>query len=403
MATFPLRLVMLLYCLSGIPFGVVNETLPALLRFQGRSLNEIGLLGLMQLPWSLKFVYGPLVDRSGNVRRWLVGASLALACGYLALGSLPVQATSRIVFGLALFVASAASILDVTLDGLFVRLLARSQLAPARVHAVNGMRLAAYKGSLALGGGVTIYLGTQYGFGWAFLLLAVFTCLLGVGTPVKKFGDVRAPTKSFKVWRRELAPWFQKPGAKAAFGLIFSYKLSIASLLAIEKAYWIDRGLGGGTIGFASGGVGLVGTVLGALVGSRIASTRGERWALMAGLGVQLAPPLAYLGIEALALPSSWLLASALVSSLALGIATAILLGFITRICDVSHAATQFSALTATYALTRSLGSFLGGFCAERFGYVTFFVLCLVLLLPGAFCLAPGARRLPGSEEVPAA
>ena len=57
---------------SGFPFGLVNEAVPIYLRTTGASLVDIGHLAKLSLPWSLKWLWAPLIDRHGSRRGWIV-------------------------------------------------------------------------------------------------------------------------------------------------------------------------------------------------------------------------------------------------------------------------------------------------------------------------------------------
>ena len=63
-----LAFLLALYFVQGLPFGFQAKALPIYLREQGVGLTEIGLLGALALPWMLKALWAPLVDRYGSTR-----------------------------------------------------------------------------------------------------------------------------------------------------------------------------------------------------------------------------------------------------------------------------------------------------------------------------------------------
>src|SRR4030095_7616501 len=71
--------VALLYFAEGLPFGIVKDVVPVYLKVSGVSLTDIGLASLLGLPWTLKVVWSPLVDRFGERRTWITGCLIALA------------------------------------------------------------------------------------------------------------------------------------------------------------------------------------------------------------------------------------------------------------------------------------------------------------------------------------
>src|SRR6185295_18311096 len=72
----------LLYAAQGVPFGIATDYLPVVLREAHHQMGRINLLGWLQLPWQVKFLWahaadGPLGRRHG--RALLLALQLALA------------------------------------------------------------------------------------------------------------------------------------------------------------------------------------------------------------------------------------------------------------------------------------------------------------------------------------
>ena len=75
--------VTLLYFAEGFPFGILNDALPVFFRVHGVRLADIGLLSLVGLPWTLKFLWAPALDQWGQRRTWVVGCQALLAIGMI--------------------------------------------------------------------------------------------------------------------------------------------------------------------------------------------------------------------------------------------------------------------------------------------------------------------------------
>src|SRR5687768_16952525 len=66
---------------SGLPFGVVQDLVPVWLRVQGMDLAALGALTLVGLPWTLKPLWAPFVDRHFGFRAWMIGGLVGvIAC-----------------------------------------------------------------------------------------------------------------------------------------------------------------------------------------------------------------------------------------------------------------------------------------------------------------------------------
>ena len=76
-----------LYITQGLPMGLAFMALPAMLRSLGYSTEAIGMVGVVILPWALKFLWAPLVDRAqggrlGRRQSWIVPAQIIVVLLY---------------------------------------------------------------------------------------------------------------------------------------------------------------------------------------------------------------------------------------------------------------------------------------------------------------------------------
>src|SRR5512135_327437 len=167
--------VFVLYFAEGVPFGFVYTTLAYYLRSLGVPLEQIGILSLLGLAWSLKVLWSPLADRFGTRAAWLVPAQVLvilsmLGLAYLAKG--PVTLAFWVLVGV-LCLASATQ--DLAVDAYTIDLLDTEELGMA-----NGIRIGAYRvGLIAAGGGVLI-LSDLVGWSSTFVGVAVIMVALAV-------------------------------------------------------------------------------------------------------------------------------------------------------------------------------------------------------------------------------
>src|SRR4030042_1292638 len=120
--------VFVLYFAEGVPFGFVYTTLSFFLRTQGVPLEQIGILSLLGLAWSLKVLWSPLADRFGSRAAWLVPAQAVIVLAMLGLAYLadsPVALPFWVLVGL-LCLASATQ--DLAVDAYTIDLLDTSEL-----------------------------------------------------------------------------------------------------------------------------------------------------------------------------------------------------------------------------------------------------------------------------------
>ena len=85
-----------LYCAQGLPAGFLAHALPAILRSQDVDLAIIGALKLLALPWLLKVLWAPWVDRLsikalGRHRSWIIPCQLLVIGLLSALALVPMS------------------------------------------------------------------------------------------------------------------------------------------------------------------------------------------------------------------------------------------------------------------------------------------------------------------------
>ena len=394
--TTKLYWVAVLYFAEGFPFGIVNDALPVFLRMHGIRLADIGLLSLVGLPWTVKFLWAPAVDLWGRRRTWVVGCQLLLALGMLVIPAVDPShvgaALWTVVLGLALFSATQ----DIAIDAFTIELLDEAEMGPA-----NGIRVTAYRVALIASGGLFLALAGLIGwpaaFGGAAAIMGVCSLLssrLPHGTPP----PVASATAHSRIGVLEQAVWtplqhfFGYPGFLSVMLFVLTFKLGDMALGPMVRPFWVDQHFTPIQIGAVPGTLGVVSTILGALLGGGLTARWGTFRALWV-LGIaQAASNLVYAGAAALPPSTPLMYTASVVESFCGGLGTAPFLAFLMSICDKAHAATQYALLSALFGLTRVVAGTMSGWATERFGYAAYFTLTFFLAWP-PLLLLPWVRR----------
>jgi PAT family beta-lactamase induction signal transducer AmpG len=164
---------------------------------------------------------------------------------------------------------------------------------------------------------------------------------------------------------------------------VLLFKAGDAALMVMAPTYWLDRGLTLSEIGLISTTLGILLSIVGALVGGVLVARRGLFTALVVGGIAQAVSNGGYLLVAAFEVGRWGLYPTALVESFCQGLGTAAFLSFLMLLCHREHAATQFALLTALYGFARDLVGALSGFGAEHLGYTAFFAGSCLVALPG--------------------
>lgn len=377
-----LVLVSLLYVAEGLPYGVVNELVPVWLKVQGLSLQDLGLLQLVGLPWVLKPLWAPWVDRYGTTARWVAGA---LGGAAVVTAILPWLGGPSLAAALVLLAVLSAT-QDVAIDGFTATVVPPEQLGRA-----NGVRVAAYRFAMLLAGGGAVALADRLPWSALFAALAASMAVLAiVATRVPPATRVDVPASA---WISELRAWVLAPGAFVLFAFTVLFKLGDAAMTPMLKPFWIDAGLTLAEVGLVSITLATIATVAGALLGGEITTRIGIGRSLWILGGLQAISNLVYAG-AALEPSRPSVYGASLVEAFCGGLGTAAFLALLMRACEQRQAATRFALLTAISGLARTIAGAISGYGAGSLGYPGWFAVSFALAVPGLLLVPSLVRRI---------
>jgi MFS family permease len=259
-----------LYFSQGLPFGFFTLALPVLMRKEGRSLESIGLANLLALPWALKFLWAPVVDRwhwarLGRRRSWIVPLQAATVIAAAAI-SLTDPRTAIRTMTVALFFANLlAATQDIATDGLAVEILAEGERGYG-----NSVQVAAYRVGMILGGGVLLWVLAEVG--WSFTFLAMAAALVLATVPIL-FHRERAAPPAVGAKPLRLGAWIdvaRRPKMAIWLAILTFYKGGEALAYGMVKPLLVDRGLTEVDISALIGRAGFTAGLLGALLGGML-------------------------------------------------------------------------------------------------------------------------------------
>jgi PAT family beta-lactamase induction signal transducer AmpG len=387
-----LGIVAFLYFLEGAPPAILWEVLPVYFRVSGASLAAIGGLRLLELPYSLKVFWSPLVHRYGDRRAWMCGCLLVAGTAIALMPFLEVAHPGWVVFGLVLLLAAASATQDVAIDSYTVGL-----VDPAEQGAANGVRASAYRVALVLVGGVLL-MSTPL-MGWAGLFLTATVLLGGLALASPRLPRLDLPAEARRAWKAGFLEWVRTWRAVPLVLFVLCYKLGEFAIGPMIKPFWVDQGRSLFEIGLVPTSIGIGLSVAGALTGGGFIARFGVFhgvWAL--GL-LQAASNLGYAVVAWGNLGRLGLYGASVFESFTGGLGTAAFLAFLMNVCDKEHATVQYAFLSSLFALTGRLAGAVSGLGAERLGYGDYFASTFFLSLP-ALALLPWVK--PWIRETPA-
>jgi MFS transporter, PAT family, beta-lactamase induction signal transducer AmpG len=144
---------------SGFPFGLINETVPIYLRTHGASLVDIGHLAKLSLPWSLKWLWAPLVDRHGARRHWIAVCLAGLAVLTFGFGTLDVGTLGSEFWIVLVLMVMLSATQDIAIDAYTIQSTTTRELGVA-----NSVRITLYRVAMLMAGGLLVWLAGRLGW-----------------------------------------------------------------------------------------------------------------------------------------------------------------------------------------------------------------------------------------------
>lgn len=238
-----------------------STVIPVMMRQENFSLSAIGLLQLIKLPWILKFLWSPLIDRhsttTGDYKRWIFSSELIYAALIFAVAFLDFHTDFYTIVALIIisFVASATQ--DIATDALAVLSFSRQDKSLA-----NSMQSMGSFGGSMIGGGLLLLLFKQVGWNSLLPCLALFVIIALLPLLFNKGIKIQPKNTHERAKKADVFYFFTQKKIWKQIGFLFLYYSGLIGTLAMLKPYLVDLGYSMKEIGVMSG---LAGTAVGAM------------------------------------------------------------------------------------------------------------------------------------------
>jgi PAT family beta-lactamase induction signal transducer AmpG len=403
-------IVMLLGFSSGLPLALSGSTLLIWMREDGVDLRTIGFFALVGTPYTLKFLWAPLVDALhvpvltglfGRRRGWLVFSQLLLIVAILLLalsGGSPLYAAMA-----ALLVATTSATQDIVVDAFRVESLPESEQAAGMASYVAAYRI----GMLISTAGALFIVSGFEGTGiartsawmWGYVVMAAMV-LIGtiaafVATEPAQSARAEQATKTetafTRVWHAAsgaFSEFLTRKDAIAALAFVVLFKFTDAFSGTMTAPFVIDLGFTRNDYAAIVKGVGLAATLIGGFAGGFVARRYPLAMSLWIGGVVQALANLSFSWLAVVG-TNQWALALAICAeNFTSAIGTVIFVAYLSALCqNPLHTATQYALLTALAAVGRTYLSAGAGIVADKTGWPWFFVICVLVAIPSLMLL----------------
>ncbi len=414
---------------SGLPFGILAEPLTAWLVDSGVSKTEIGLFALVSLPYSLKFLTAPFIDRLplpvltrafGRRRGWALAAQALLLAAIFCMGGTEPGAEIlwTAVFAFAVALASASQ--DVVVDAYRVEILEEHKLAAGAATVVFGWRIGQF---VAGAGGLVLADLLPWPVVFSILALFVTVGMLAILLNPEPKAPITAEsrqqqqrTEAFLEKRRHLprplaqaTAWLYaaavcplleflgRRGWLAILLFIMLYKFGDAVLAVMKVPFFLELGFTKTEIAEVVKLFGTGATIAGGFIGGLVLARTG----MLPGLlicGILMAVSNLVFVVQAwMGADLAMLAVTIAVENVTTGMGTAAFVAYLSSLCNVAYTATQYALLTSLMAFSRTVLSSGAGWLADRLDWTSFFIVTTLAAVPGLLLLLWMWRRFPAS------
>jgi PAT family beta-lactamase induction signal transducer AmpG len=408
--------IMLLGFSSGLPLALSGETLKVWMSDRGVDLGTIGLLSLAGLPYTLKFIWAPVVDawhvpwlqeRFGHRRAWLIASQIVLIGAIVFLGLQdPINAPWMIGLG-ALVVAFVSATQDIVVDAYRVQALPNDEQAAGVAGYVAAYRV----GMLASGVGVigfTAWLesaGLDKVASWPIAYAAaagmvLIGLLASVLAKEPKSDLEEKPVEGdrferlYETAKGSFSEFLMRDAAIGVLLFVVLYKLCDALAGTMTAPFVLSLGYSKAMYIAIVKGVGLAALLIGGFAGGVVARALPMHTALWLGAFLQMFSNLVFVWLGYQPVSAEALTVAIVVENFAGAIGTVIFVAYISALCrDPLHTATQYALLTALASTGRTLFSAGTGFAAAAFGWTSFFIGTTLTAIPALLLMMWLQRR----------
>lgn len=387
---------------GGLPLYFTDRMLQAWMTVEGVDLRTIGTMGLVSLPATFKFVWAPLLDRYvppflGRRRGWLVITQLLLLVFTAAMALHDPRTGLQLLAVNAVLIAFFSASQDIVGDAYRTDVLTEKEMGPGASIWVLGYRVA-----MLVTASLAFFLADRLSWPLVYVLMSLLM-LVGVGATLAAPEPVlrdQPPQSLAEAVVYPFREFFERAGVvRALVVLLFVvlYKLADNLAIGMSTPFLLQAGVSEASLG-AIGGVGLVATIGGTVLGGAIVGWLGINRSLWVIGILQALSQLGYWSLARFGTDWPLLVAATIAENVVYGMVGAAFIAFLMSICSRRFSATQYALLSSLMAFSRIWALPPAGVMAERLGWESFF---LVAMLSGILPLLLLPFFAPWNREVP--
>ena len=374
---------------SGLPLLLTISVLQAWMKEEGVDLTLIGMMTLVGLPYTLKFLWAPILDRYtipvfGRRRGWLIISQILLVISIWQLGTTNPLKNPYLLTFTAFLVTFFSASQDIVVDAYRREDLPDEELGLGSALFINGYRVGML---LASGGGLIMADHMPFSMVYALMALCMLPGILTTLLAPEPLSPEGVPVNMKEAVIDPFVEYLKREDAVWMLVFILLYKLGDSMASAITTPFYLDIGFTKTQIGAVVKLFGFWAVIAGSLAGGVIMLRLGINRSLWV-FGVLQA--LSTAGFAVLAkIGNSLPLLSGVIAfeNFTSGMGTAAFVAFMASITNKKFTATQYALLSSLMGVPRVFASAPTGFMAKHIGWEGFFIFCTIIAIPGLLLL----------------
>ena len=387
---------------SGLPLALTSGTLQAWMSVAGIDIRTIGIFALVGLPYTLKFLWSPFMDRFvppwlGRRRGWMFATQCILMLGIGAMGFTSPQHAIWALAALSLLVAFTSASQDIVADAYRTDLLHEKERGVGAALFVFGYRIA-----MLVSGALALILSDLIGWQSTYLLMAgcmIIGLVSSLSGPEPEKEIVPPKTLSEAVFG-PLKDYFSRPAALMILLLITLYKLGDAYAGTMTTPFLIrGAGFSATDVGTVNKGFGLAALILGAMFGGTLMVRLGLYRSLLYFGVLQAVSNLAFMLLAWAGKSYPVMIFAVGFENISGGMGTAAFVSLLMALCNHRFSATQYALLSSLASLGRIVIAPSSGFLVSSVGWAVFFLITAATALPGLWMLVYLKKEIEGIRE----
>ena len=386
---------------AGMPLLLTSSTLQAWMVDEKIDLAVIGLFSLVGLPYTLKFLWAPLMDRYvppflGRRRGWMLIAQLGIIAAVTAMafsnpGSFPMA-----IAGLAVCLSFFSASQDISIDACNTESLLPAEYGLGSALYTNGYRVA-----MLVSGAGALILADHLSWRQVYLIMAG-VMIVGILAALWAKEPELPPGRPADLSQAIVLPFrdfFSRRGSLEVLAFLVLYRIDYNLTLAMTTPFVLQLGFTKTDIGVVTKGFGLAALIAGSLIGGAMIMKMGLKRALWIFGIAQAASGTAYLILARLGHVYGMMVAAITVENICGGMADAALVAFMMNLCNKRFTASQFALITSFMALSRYVAGAPSGYLAKSLGWEAYFLTCALAGIPALLLLLTRYARWEFPEQ----